>query len=318
MAALILAVVPLGVTQVAAIVLAIASLKAMQRPASRLRGRGMALASLAIVALWVAVALGHVGLRLGVLDALGRMLKTQADRGSVLVIGGAFLLGVFVGFTPCVYPVLPITVAYVGSIAGGKKLNGLFYSLIYVVGMALVYAAVGVITVAAGGQIGQLWGNGWVLLALANFFLVLALWQLNVIRIPIPQLLKGGAGRRKGVLGALGVGAASGLVVGPCTLPGLAAMTTLITGTAGKSSWASFGFGAAAMFAYSLGMGSLIIVCGTFSGVLAALPRSGRWLNIVEKAFALMMILAAEFFLIYLGQNARFPLLSTLWVSGGG
>ena len=75
-------------------------------------------------------------------------------------------------------------------------------------------------------------------------------------------------------------------------------------------------FGAAAMLAYALGMGSLIIICGTFSGFLAALPRSGRWLNVVEKVFAVLMILVAEFFLIYLGQNANFPLLSTLFSFG--
>ena len=66
------------------------------------------------------------------------------------------------------------------------------------------------------------------------------------------------------------------------------------------------------MFAYSLGLGSLAIVCGTFSGILTNLPRSGAWLNAIEKTFAILLILVAECFLIYLGQNARFPLLSSL------
>jgi thiol:disulfide interchange protein DsbD len=253
----------------------------------------------------------------GILQSLSNVVSAHLAHGSVLAIGAAFLLGVFVGFTPCMYPVLPITVAYIGSIARGRRLDGLFYSSIYVLGMALVYATIGIVVAVAGGVVGGLWNNGWVLLALANLFLVLALWQLGVVHIPVPQFVRGSESRRGGIWGALGVGAASGLVVGPCTLPGLTAVITLIGSSVRSGSAGSLVFGAAAMFAYSLGLGSLIIVCGTFSGFLANLPRSGQWLNVIEKAFAVLMILAAEFFLIYLGQNANFPLLSSLVGSGG-
>jgi cytochrome c-type biogenesis protein len=246
------------------------------------------------------------------LYSLGEHLRTSLQAGSLLAIVAAFAFGVFVGFTPCVYPILPITVAYIGSIAHGSKLNGFIYSLIYVFGMAIVYSAIGVITAVTGGQIGRIWNNGWVLLALANFFLLLALWQLRVIQISVPQVIRGAGPRRHGALGALLVGGASGMVVGPCTLPGLAAMVTLIGAQAHGGSTGSLVFGAAAMFAYSLGLGSLAIICGTFSGILRNLPRSGAWLNAIEKAFAILLILVAEGFLIYLGQNAKFPLLSSL------
>ena len=252
-----------------------------------------------------------------VLDSLSQVLDSQLARGSVLAIGAAFLFGVFVGFTPCVYPILPITVSYIGGIAHKRKLSGLFYSLIYVLGMALVYSTIGIIVAAVGGRIGAMWNNGWVLLALANFFILLALWQLKVIRIPIPQFIKGSGSKRGGVLGALSVGAASGLVVGPCTFPGLAAMVALISAGAEGGATGSLLFGAAAMFAYSLGLGSLIVICGTFSGLLSSLPRSGKWLNVVEKVFALLLILAAEFFLISLGQHSKFPSLISLVAAGG-
>jgi peroxiredoxin len=89
-------------------------------------------------------------------------------------------------------------------------------------------------------------------------------------------------------------------------------MVTLIGAKAHGGSAASLLFGVAAMFAYSLGLGSLAVICGTFSGILTNLPRSGPWLNAIEKIFALLLILVAEVFLIYLGQNAKFPLLSSL------
>ena len=246
------------------------------------------------------------------LYSLGEHLRTSLQGGSIFAILAAFAFGVFVGFTPCVYPILPITVTYIGSIARGSKLNGFIYSLIYVLGMAIVYSTIGVITAITGGQIGKIWNNGWALLALANFFILLALWQLKVIQIPVPQIIRGASPRRRGALGALLVGGASGLVVGPCTLPGLAAMVTLIGANAHGGSARSLIFGAAAMFAYSLGLGCLAIVCGTFSGILANLPRSGAWLNAIEKTFAILLIVVAEGFLIYLGQNAKFPLLSSL------
>lgn len=245
------------------------------------------------------------------IEQIGTLLKTFLEQGSVFGIFFAFLFGVFVGFTPCVYPVLPVTVSYIGRVSRGSKLNGFLYSLVYVLGMALVYSAIGIVAAMVGSQVGKLWSNGWVLLLLANLFIVLALWQLNVIQIPVPQFISGGGERRSGFLGALAVGAASGLVVGPCTLPGLAAVLALIqSGVREGGSAGSVLFGAAAMFAYSLGLGSLIIICGTFSGFLANLPKSGKWLAVVEKVFAVLMILAAEFFLIYLGQSATFPLLS--------
>lgn len=246
---------------------------------------------------------------------LSDSLSAALGQGSAVAVAFAFLLGLFVGFSPCVYPVLPLTVAYIGGISKGGKLNGFLYSLLYVLGMAVVYCTVGVVSALIGGDLRSLWGNGWVLLAFANFFLFMALWQLGVIRISLPQLA--GGKRRSGALGALGVGAASGLIVGPCTVPGLAAMLTLVSASAARGGEGThlggLLFGIVAMFAYSLGLGSLILICGTFSGVLANLPRSGRWLNVIEKVFAVVMILLAEFFLIYLGQNARFPLLSRLF-----
>jgi thiol:disulfide interchange protein DsbD len=243
---------------------------------------------------------------------LGEHLRTSLQGGSAVAILAAFAFGVFVGFTPCVYPILPITVSYIGSIARGSKLNGFLYSLVYVLGMAIIYSVIGVITAITGGQIGRIWNNGWVLLGLANFFMLLALWQLKVIQISVPQFIQGAGPRRRGALGALLVGGASGLVVGPCTLPGLAAMVTLIGANAHGGSAGTALFGAVAMFAYSLGLGSLAIVCGTFSGILTSLPRSGAWLSAIEKIFAILLILVAECFLIYLGQNAKFPLLSSL------
>ncbi len=245
------------------------------------------------------------------MDAFREQLNAALETGSVAAVLFAFLIGVLVGFTPCVYPVLPIIVAYVGRIAGGKKLNAFLYSLVYVLGMAMVYCTGGIIIVLAGGQVGQLWNNGWFLLGLGFLFVLISLWMFKVFSVPTPQFLKG-APKRGGTIGAFSIGAASGLVVGPCTVPGLAITLTLISTAAQEHSVGAFLFGVIVMFAYSLGLGSLVILCGTFSGLLATLPRSGKWLNIVEKVFASLMMAAAVFFFLAAGQAGNFPLLIPL------
>ena len=250
------------------------------------------------------------------MGALREQLDAALQTGSLAAVLFALLIGVLVGFTPCVYPVLPIIVAYVGRIAGGKKLNAFFYSLVYVLGMALVYCTAGIIIVLAGGQVGQLWNNGWFLMGLGVIFVLISLWMFKVFSIPTPQFLKG-APKRGGTIGAFTIGAASGLVVGPCTVPGLAITLTLISTAAQEHSVGAFLFGVIVMFAYSIGLGSLVILCGTFSGLLATLPRSGKWLNVVEKVFASLMMAVAVFFFLAAGQAGNFPLLIPLLAGSG-
>jgi peroxiredoxin len=142
--------------------------------------------------------------------------------------------------------------------------------------------------------------------------------MFGVFHLPTPQFLQGNP-RAGGALGTLGIGAASGLVVGPCTGPGLAAVAALIANAAARE---GFGggliVGILAMLAYSLGQGSLIILCGTFSGLLATLPKSGRWLNLVKKGFAGLMLLGGLVFVIAAGQSGDLPLLAQVLATRTG
>ncbi len=98
-------------------------------------------------------------------------------------------------------------------------------------------------------------------------------------------------------MSALLVGAASGLVVGPCTAPALGAALAYV-GTKGNVF-----FGTSVLFVFALGMGVLMIALGTFSGALAAMPRSGQWMVRVKKAFGVIMIVIAEYLLLQAGQR---------------
>ena len=252
-------------------------------------------------------------------EFLQAMLEEQLSSGSVLAYLVLFAGGVVAGFTPCVYPVLPLTIGYIGNSAGDRKSRAALLSIVLVVGMALVYAVVGMIFTAVGTPFGSLLNNGWVLSALAIFFILMALFLMEVFTFPMPGFLaglSGKAGKRKSVIGALVVGAASGLVVGPCTGPILGAVLLYIgTGlkdAQGLAYAVQVVDGGVKLFLFGLGQGSLIIICGISAGMLTRLPKAGQWMVWIKKGFAMLIILWACLLLVFVGQNTNFPNLTGL------
>lgn len=211
----------------------------------------------------------------------------------------AFVGGVLAGFTPCSYPMIPITVAFVGSRAQGRRLKGFVLSAIYVSGMAMVYSALGLVAALTGRLFGALTMNPWVYLAVGNLCLAFALIMLEVLPMPSPAFLSRVQVRHipgRDALSSFLVGGASALVVGPCTTPILGALLTLVA--TGKSVF----WGALMLFAFAYGMGMLVILVGTFTGLMASLPRSGLWMRRIQRFFALVMIGAAEYFFVKAGE----------------
>lgn len=250
---------------------------------------------------------------------LTTMLDNAVSSGSALVYILVFAGGVAASVTPCVYPVLPLTVGYVGNAAGGKKSRGFFLSLALVFGMALVYAVVGIIFAALGMQFGAIWANGWAVFAIAWFFILMSLFLMDVFSFPAPkfmQNLRASTGNRQGYVGALAVGGVSGLVVGPCTGPILAivivAVSTTLKDASGMAYALQIADGGLKLFLFGFGQGALILLCGTFAGLLAHLPKSGKWMVTLKKGFAMLVLAGASLLLIYVGQATSFPDLTRL------
>jgi cytochrome c-type biogenesis protein len=217
-----------------------------------------------------------------------------------LAIPIMFAAGVLTSLTPCVYPMIPITAGIVGGQntggTGGRR-RTVALTLSYVLGLALVYATLGLVAGLTGSLFGSISTNPWLYLGMGNLLIVAALAMLDVIHIPVPaRFLLPTSGTRGRASAAFGMGAASGLVAAPCSAPVMAGVLTWV-GTTGNGA-----LGFVYLFVFSLGMTSLLIVIGLFSGALTALPRSGKWMLWVKRAFALILFGAAEYYLIQTGK----------------
>jgi len=213
-----------------------------------------------------------------------------------------FVAGLLTSLTPCVYPMIPITVALVGREslgAGTTRWRPLFLTLSYVFGVALVYAILGVIAGMTGSIFGTISSNPWLYFLQANVLLLAGLFMLDVFTLRLPAstmewATRVGTGGHYG--GAFAMGSVSGLVAAPCGAPVMAAVLTWVTRT--QSAILGFIY----LFVFSLGMCALLVAVGVSSGSAARLPRAGIWMARVKRIFGFVMLGVAEYYLIKMGQ----------------
>jgi thiol:disulfide interchange protein DsbD len=221
-------------------------------------------------------------------------------QGSVfLAFLAAYLGGIVISFTPCTYPLIPVTVGFIGAQGSSSKLRGFFLSLFYVVGIALTYSILGAVAALSGRIFGQMQTTPWTYFIMGNLCLIMGLSMLDVfhIALPVPQRLMNISGQndKKGFLDIFLIGAISGVVIGPCTAPVLAVLLGYV---AVKTNLL---LGISLLFVFAFGMGTLLIIVGTFAGVIASLPKSGVWMTKIKILFGLILIGAAEYFLYTAG-----------------
>ncbi|MDB4977464.1 MAG: Cytochrome c-type biosis protein DsbD [Myxococcaceae bacterium] len=202
----------------------------------------------------------------------------------------SFGAGVATSLTPCVYPMIAITVSVFGARKVQSKLQGAALSTAFLLGMTTLFTALGVVAALSGGIFGDELGSPLVAGALALMFGAMALSMFGAFELALPYQWTTWLGDRGGIgyRGAFVLGMASSLIAAPCVGPVLGLLLPWI-GTTGR-----VGFGALCMVAYSFGMGLLFWVVGTFA---VGLPKSGRWMEWVKSAFGLIMIGSALYFL---------------------
>jgi thiol:disulfide interchange protein DsbD len=212
----------------------------------------------------------------------------------------AFLGGLLVCLTPCVYPMIAITVSVFGARQARSRLHALGLSSAFVLGICTMFTPLGVVAGYTGGLFGSVLADPRVLVFVALVFAALSLSMFGAFDFMLPPSLN----NRLAALGGIGYGGAfllglvSGLIAAPCTGPVLTGILLWI----GKTK--SAGLGAAAMFAFSIGLGLPFWVVGTFA---VSLPKSGPWMVAVKSVFGIVLLVAALYFL-----KSAFPSLAHL------
>ncbi|WKZ16646.1 MAG: protein-disulfide reductase DsbD [Candidatus Jettenia caeni] len=224
--------------------------------------------------------------------------KTLESRGLFVSLILIFLAGIGLSFTPCVYPMIPITVAIIGGQAaadqasGRRPLKALLLSLIYVLGIAVVYASLGVAAASTGALFGTALQSPWIIGFVVAVFVALALSMFGLYTLRVPSFISDRLGTKtgKGFVGVFIMGLISGIVASPCIGPVLASLLVYIASTGNKF------LGFWMLFIFAWGLGVPLIVLGTFSGAIKTLPKSGEWMVTVERIFGLLLLGVALYY----------------------
>ncbi len=217
----------------------------------------------------------------------------EASQGLFWGLVVVFLAGMAASLTPCVFPMIPITIAIIGA-KGGGKLKGLSLSLMLVMGMAATYTLLGVVAAKTGAAFGAAAQKPAFLVPVAILFALLAISLFGAFEMSLPASLQAklqGDGQRKGYGGAFLMGLVLGPISAPCVGP---VIGTVLLNIAEKG---NVKMGALQLFVFALGMGVLFMVVGTFS---AALPKSGNWLTKFKHFMGLVVLAFAVWSLRYI------------------
>ncbi len=241
----------------------------------------------------------------GATDALAENMVARlvGERGMLLALAVVFVLGLGLNLTPCVYPMIPITVGYFGQQAGGQGRSTVLMALSYQLGIVLTYSALGTAAALTGGLLGSMLQNPAVLAGVAAVMVLLALSLLGLYQlrppVAITRTITGRA--RAGVPGALAMGLVAGVVAAPCVAPISVALFAYVAATG--SPWVGL-----SMFGVlSLGLGAPYVGLALLSGRLQRLPKGGMWTVWVERLLGVVLLGVALYFLSPLlpGESAR-------------
>ena len=205
-----------------------------------------------------------------------------------------FLAGILTSFTPCIFPMLPITLSILGHHAESRnRIQNFFRSLIYVAGIATTYSVLGVIAALTGSLFGAALTNKYVVIGLCLLFFTMALSMWGAFELQAPAFIRNrfGSGKSKNNFEAYIMGMVAGVVASPCVGPVLISILTFVS----TSRNALLGF--SLLFVFATGLGMLFIVIGLFGEALRFLPKSGPWMNFVKFILGSAMWGAALYYL---------------------
>lgn len=222
---------------------------------------------------------------------LSNILKTQESYGIRVFL--ALLLGLLLSLTPCIYPMIPITVGILQAQSRKSLLHNFSISCAYTTGIATTFALLGLLAATTGQLFGSILSNPFFVITIVSLLLYLAGSMFGLYELYIPRFLSTQNHTTKGgpLLSAFFFGAASGTVASPCLSPGLLLLLTIVTTLHSKI------LGFILLFAFGIGTSIPLLIIGTFSSSLSLLPRAGMWMIEIKKIFGLILVGMCFYFL---------------------
>ena len=236
-------------------------------------------------------------------------LESSTGFGMFLLV---FLGGLALNLTPCVYPIIPVTIGYFGQAVGRPKSETVRHAFVYLLGMASMYSVLGTFAALTGALFGELMQNSFVILLLVGVMLALSLSMFGLYDIRVPQfLLQFSSKSYRGYSGTFFMGLTVGIIAAPCVGPFVIALLTFV----GERQDPLLGF--ALFFVLALGLGLPFVILAIFSGAIGTLPKSGVWMEWVRDIFGVILVGMALYFAQPLLSGESIRLLAGLIAFGG-
>jgi thioredoxin:protein disulfide reductase len=228
-------------------------------------------------------------------DAQGTAAGAQeagrlAAKSLPLLLIGVFLGGLALNLTPCVFPLIPITIGFFAQQTKERSGGTFWLALAYMIGIAATYSVLGVLAALGGALFGSALQSPWVVGVIVAVLLALAASMFGLWELRVPGWAQRASGGRTGVVGALLMGLIMGFIAAPCIGPFVIGLLTLV----GQRGDPVFGF--TVFFTLALGLGLPYLLLGTFTGLVNRLPSSGMWMVGVRRLFGVLLIAMAAYF----------------------
>jgi len=212
------------------------------------------------------------------------------SRSLPLLLIGVFFAGLALNLTPCVFPLIPITIGFFTQQTKDREGSTFPLALAYVLGIALTYSVLGVLAALSGAIFGSALQSPWVVGLIVVVLLSLATSMFGLWELRVPVWAQRASGGRTGVFGALIMGLVMGFVAAPCIGPFVVGLLTYV----GQRGDPILGF--ILFFTLAAGLGLPYLILGTFTGAINKLPASGMWMIGVRRVFGVILVAMAAYF----------------------
>ncbi|MCK5076645.1 MAG: sulfite exporter TauE/SafE family protein, partial [Calditrichia bacterium] len=226
------------------------------------------------------------------------LASSLQEKGLFLFLFIVFFAGLALNLTPCVYPLIPITIAYFSNQAHEKRSTTTIHAFFYFLGIVIMYSSLGLFAALSGSLLGAWLQNPIVMIIIALVMVALALSMFGVWEIRVPQKLANTAGKsRVGYIGTLLMGITVGFIAAPCIGPFVLGLITLVAEIANPV------IGFVMFLALAMGIGLPYLLLGIFSGAMNKIPSSGGWMIWVKNLFGFVLLGMGIYFLNPLINN---------------